>query len=134
MIVEKFSQNLINSGIFKLYVAIGFCATLIFFVLNSDIFSPLEMVFGAVFVTMILKGTSNVVFSFIMKHFSLDKRVDEFNHKYNEEKVSFLLNQFKSEDYIDEEEEVEKNLGEDISQEELAVNKEIEVSQEEKTA
>ncbi|OCL82944.1 hypothetical protein [Arcobacter porcinus] len=133
MIVEKFSQNLINSGIFKLYVAIGFCATLIFFVLNSDIFSPLEMVFGAVFVTMILKGASNVVFSFIMKHFTLDRRVDDFNQKYNEEKVSFLLNQFRSEDYIDEE-DVENNLSEDIPQEELAINKEIEVSQEEKTA
>ncbi len=45
MVVEKFSQGVVNSGIFRLYIATGFFATLIFFVINADLYTPLEMIF-----------------------------------------------------------------------------------------
>ena len=44
MVIEKFSQTVINSGIFRLYIATGFFATLIFFVLNAELFTPFEMI------------------------------------------------------------------------------------------
>lgn len=134
MVVERFSRNLINTGIFKLYVAIGFCATLIFFILNSDRFAPIEMVFGAVFVTVVLKGASNVIFSYIVKNFSLEQKVEDFNTKYSEEKISFLLNQFRSEDYIDED-ETDEVKDEILVNEEAPANEELkEEIEEDKTA
>ncbi len=91
MIIEKFSQNLINSGIFKLYIATGFFATVIFFVLNADLFTPLEMLFGIVGVTIILKGVTNMMLSMIILLFNLDKKKEEIDIKYHEDKIQAML-------------------------------------------
>ena len=93
MVVERFSQNLINTGIFKIYIAIGFFATIIFFTFNSELFSPLQMLFGAILVTVTLKGFSNLMLSFIVNNFSLDQKRMEFDNRYNEDKINLLLNQ-----------------------------------------
>lgn len=66
MVIERFSQNLINSGIFKIYIATGFFTTLIFFVVNSELFSPIEMILGSILITIILKGLSNLMLSFMV--------------------------------------------------------------------
>lgn len=91
MVVEKFSQNVINSGIFRLYIATGFFATLIFFVVNADLYTPLEMIFGIIGVTVILKGVSNMMLSLIILLFNLDNKREELDFKYNEEKIDAML-------------------------------------------
>jgi len=91
MVVERFSQNVINSGIFRLYIATGFFATLIFFVINADLYTPLEMIFGIIGVTIILKGVSNMMLSLIILLFNLDNKRDELNFKYNEEKIDAMI-------------------------------------------
>lgn len=91
MVVEKFSQNVINSGIFRLYIAIGFFATLIFFVINADLFTPLEMIFGIIGVTIVLKGVSNMMLSLIILLFNLDNKRAELDFKYNEEKINAMM-------------------------------------------
>lgn len=91
MVVEKFSQNVINTGIFRLYIATGFFATLIFFVVNADLFTPLEMLFGIVGVTIVLKGVSNMMLSLIILLFSLDNKKEELDFKYNSEKIDAML-------------------------------------------
>ena len=91
MVVEKFSQSVINSGIFRLYIATGFFATLIFFVVNADLYTPIEMIFGIVGVTIVLKGVSNMMLSLIILLFNLDSKRDELNFKYNEEKIDAML-------------------------------------------
>lgn len=93
MLIERFSQNLINSGVFKIYIAIGFFATLIFFVVNSELFSPIEMILGSILITIILKGLSNLMLSLMVSSFSLENKKAEFDFKYNEEKINILLNQ-----------------------------------------
>ncbi len=93
MIVEKFSQNVINSGIFRLYIGTGFFATLIFFVVNADLYTPLEMIFGIIGVTIILKGVSNMMLSLVILLFSLDNKREEFDFKYNEEKINAMMNE-----------------------------------------
>ena len=98
MVVERFSQNLINTGIFKIYIAIGFFATIIFFTFNSELFSPLQMLFGAILVTVTLKGFSNLMLSFIVNNFSLDQKRMEFDNRYNEDKINLLLNQLATKD------------------------------------
>ena len=93
MVVERFSQNVINSGIFRLYTATGFFATVIFFVVNAQLFSPMEMILGIIGVTIILKGITNVMLSLIITLFNLDKKKEEFNFKYNEDKIEAMLNE-----------------------------------------
>lgn len=116
MVVEKFSQDFINTGIFKLYTAVGFFATVIFFVLNTELFSPLQMLFGAVLTTVFLKACSNLVLSFVVRNFSLDKRRLEFDDKYNEEKISLMLNQLSTEE-INKQNEIKINEEENKKEE-----------------
>lgn len=113
MVVERFSQNLINTGIFKIYIAIGFFATIIFFTFNSELFSPLQMLFGAILVTVTLKGFSNLMLSFIVNNFSLDQKRMDFDNRYNEDKISLLLNQLATKDLREDKE------NEELSDEEL---------------
>lgn len=93
MVVEKFSQSIINSGLFRLYIATGFFATLIFFVVNADLFTPLEMLFGIVGVTVALKGVSNMMLSLVILLFNLDNKREELDFKYNEEKINAMMNE-----------------------------------------
>lgn len=107
MVVERFSQNMINSGIFKLYIATGFFATLIFFVLNAELFTPMEIIFGVVAITTILRGISNLMLSFIISLFSFDKKRQELDFKYNEEKINSALNELSVKDVIENEKKEE---------------------------
>lgn len=104
MVVERFSQDVINSGIFRLYIATGFFATLIFFVVNADFFTPLEMLFGIMGVTIILKGLSNMMLSMIISFFSLDNKKQELDFKYNEEKIEAMLSELNVQDIVASEE------------------------------
>jgi phosphotransferase system glucose/maltose/N-acetylglucosamine-specific IIC component len=91
LVVERFSQSVINSGIFRLYTATGFFATLIFFVLNSDLYTPLEMTFWVVAVTVCLKGISNMMLSMIILMFNLENKQAEMDFKYNADKIESML-------------------------------------------
>ena len=106
MIIERFSQNVINSGVFKFYIATGFFATLIFFVLNAELFTPFEMILGTILITIVLKGMSNLMLSLIISLFSLDNKRSEFDFKYNEEKIQVMLNELSVKEVMD----VNKNL------------------------
>ena len=93
MVVERFSQSVINSGIFRLFIASGFFATVIFFVINAELFTPLEMIFGIMGVTIILKGIANLMLSLIISFFSLENKRNELDFKYNEEKIESMLSE-----------------------------------------
>ena len=107
MIIERFSQTVINSGVFRLYIAAGFFATLIFFTVNADFFTPMEMILGIILVTVVLKGISNMMLSLIISLFSLDNKRNEFDFKYNKEKIQVMLDELSVKDIIDTN---EKNL------------------------
>ncbi len=98
MVVENFSQNVINSGIFRLYIATGFFAISIFFVINADLYTPLEMIFGIIGVTVILKGVSNMMLSLIILLYSLDNKRAELDFKYNEEKIEAMMSELSMQD------------------------------------
>ena len=91
MVVEKFSQGIINSGVLRLFIATGFFATIIFFVINADLFTPIEMLFGIVGVTIILKGVANIMLSLMIVLFSLDNKKEELEFKHNSDKIDALL-------------------------------------------
>lgn len=106
MIIERFSQTVINSGIFRIYIATGFFATLIFFVINAELFTPFEMILGTMLITIVLKGMSNIMLSLIISLFNLDNKRNEFDFKYNEEKIQVMLNELSVKEVMD----VNKNL------------------------
>ncbi len=93
MVVENFSQRILGSGLFRLYIAAGFFGSLIFFVLNANTFTPLEMAIGIIFITIGLKGLANLMFSLIVLFFDLDKAKEELDFKYNNEKINSLLSE-----------------------------------------
>ena len=101
MVIERFSQNLMNSGLFKTYIATGFFATLLFFLFNSELFTPIEMLVGIIFITLLLKGLSNIMISLIISLFSLENKRKEFEFKYNEEKINAMLNELVVKDIMD---------------------------------
>ncbi|TLS98951.1 hypothetical protein [Aliarcobacter cibarius] len=101
MVIERFSQNLMNSGLFKTYIATGFFATLLFFLFNSELFTPIEMLVGIIFITLLLKGLSNIMISLIISLFSLENKRKEFDLKYNEDKINAMLNELVVKDIID---------------------------------
>lgn len=109
MVVERFSQNVVNSGLFRLYIATGFFATLIFFTLNADLFTPFEMLIGIMGVTVALKGISNMMLSMIIAFFSLDSKKAELDFKYNEEKIDAMLSELNVQDIIAEEEKAKNS-------------------------
>ena len=94
-------RNQQNSGVFRLYIAAGFFATLIFFTVNADFFTPMEMILGIILVTVTLKGVSNLMLSLIISLFSLENKRNEFDFKYNEEKIQVMLNELSVKDVID---------------------------------
>ena len=95
MIIERFTQNMINSGLFRLYIASGFFATSVFFVINAELFSPLEMILGVIGVTIALKGITNLMLSMIILLFSLDNKKSEMDFNYQSERIDSLLNELK---------------------------------------
>ena len=101
MVIERFSQTVINSGVFRFYIATGFFATLIFFIINADLFTPMEMILGIILITIVLKGVSNMMLSLIISLFNLENKRDEFNFKYNEEKIQLMLNELTVKDISD---------------------------------
>ena len=101
MVVERFSKSLVNSGIFRIYIATGFFATVIFFVLNSEVFTAMEMIFGIVGITIALKGLSNLMFSMVISLFSLENKKEEFDFKYNKEHIDSMLNELTVNDAIE---------------------------------
>ena len=95
VIVERFTQNMINSGLFRLYIASGFFATSVFFVINAELFSPLEMILGVIGVTIALKGITNLMLSMIILLFSLDNKKSELEFNYQSERIDSLLSELK---------------------------------------
>ncbi len=93
MVIENFSRNVMGSGVFNTYIATGFFATLIFFIFNSHLFTPMEMMFGTIIVTIALKGVSNMMFSLLVLLFNLQGLDDEQQYKIAEERLDLLTHE-----------------------------------------
>lgn len=93
MIIERFSKTVIASGIFRIYVAIGFFGTSLFFIFNVHLFTPMEMVLGVIFTTIFLKTMSNVMLSLLILLFNLDNKKAELDFKYHTQKIDELMSE-----------------------------------------
>ena len=93
MIIEDFSYRLISSKMMNTYVATAFFATLVFFVLNANSYTPLEMIMGVVFVTIAFKGVSNMMLSLVILLFNLENKEHALEFERTSAKVNGLLNE-----------------------------------------
>ena len=93
MIVENFSHKLLKSNIRSVYVATSFFATLIFFVINANAYTPIEMLTGVILVTVAFKGLSNLMISLVILLFNLDKKAKQVELEETADKINNLLNE-----------------------------------------
>jgi len=91
MITEAFSKKIVTSGLLDTYVATSFFATLIFFVLNSNIYTPLEMIFGVVLVTIAFRSVANVMLSMTISLVNLDNEQDAIDFEKSSSKLESLV-------------------------------------------
>lgn len=92
MIIEKFSKKMVESGILDTYVAAVFFSSVIFFVINSALFTPIEMMFGIVCSTIIFKGVANIMLSMTISLVNLDNQQDQVEFKKSSDDLDSLVN------------------------------------------
>ena len=92
MVVEKFSRKILESRILDTYVAAVFFSSVIFFVLNSSSFTPIEMMFGIVCTTIMFKGIANIMLSMTISLVSLDNQHDLNDFKKSSDDLEALVN------------------------------------------
>ncbi len=92
MKTEEFSQRLLQSRVFDTYVAAVFFATVIFFVLNASFYTPIEMIFGIVFITVFFKGLANLMISMTISLFNLSNEQDKLDFEKSSTKLESLIN------------------------------------------
>lgn len=92
MVVETFTKRLLNSGIFEAYTAAVFFGTTIFFVINSNHYTPLEMIFWIVMATIIFKGIANIMLSMTISLVSLNNQQDKVEFEKSSTKLESLVN------------------------------------------
>lgn len=92
MQVNKFSKHITRSRILKTYVAVAFFSTLIFFVLNADRFTPIEMIFYIILATITFKGLSNLMLSMVIALIPLSNEQDSIEFEKASTKLESLVN------------------------------------------
>ena len=93
MVIQNFSKKMIKSKIFDTYVAAVFFATLIFFVLNMNSFTPIEILAGVMLVTIAFKGIANIMFSMTISFVNFDNLSNAVDFEKSANEVETLVNE-----------------------------------------
>ena len=95
MYVEKFASGVLKSGVLDTYVAASFFGTVIFFVLNIHLYTPMEILLWTFIVTIGAKGLANLMLGLIIALYDL-KQIEEKNKfERDSEKIDQLIAQLK---------------------------------------
>jgi len=92
MRTEDFTKWILKTKVFDIYVATVFFATSIFFVINSTFYTPLEIIFTIVFVTVLFKGLANVMISMVISLINLSNEQDRVEFEKASDKLDSLVN------------------------------------------
>ena len=90
--VERFTKRILATGIFDTYVAAAFFASLIFFVINANAYTPLEIMAGVVLSTIVFKGISNIMFGLSVALLALDNEKDKIEFEKSANRLESLVN------------------------------------------
>lgn len=94
MVVQRFSHGVVTSGLLRFYTAGGFFVSLIFFVVNASLFTPLEILTWVIVSTIAFKGISNVMLSLIILLFSLENKKSEIDFEKTSAEIDAMLAEF----------------------------------------
>lgn len=92
MLVEDFSRRVLQSKLIDTYVATAFFGVVIFFVLNADLYTPVEMVFGVVFATIAFKGVAHMMLALVILLYSFDGKREATELGEVSSRINGLLN------------------------------------------
>jgi predicted histidine transporter YuiF (NhaC family) len=95
MIIARFSQRIVQSRMLDLYVATVFFSTTIFFILNSASYTPLEMMYSIVFVTIIAKGFANIMLAMLISLFKFDNEYEKLAFEKSAKEAELLAKELK---------------------------------------
>ena len=92
IVVENFTRRVLQSRILNIYVAMAFFATTIFFVLNPDNYTVLEVIFAVIIVTIAFKSFANLMFAMSVAFVNLDNTEDSIEFEKSSSKLDSLVN------------------------------------------
>jgi len=91
--VENFFFKIIKTKFIDFYVATAFFATVIFFILNISLYTPIEILMGIIIVTLIFKGLAHLIVSIILMFYDLNKIEQNLEYKKKLNKLETLVNE-----------------------------------------
>jgi hypothetical protein len=91
VVIQAFSKKFLSSRLLDTYVAASFFGTIIFFVLNSEYYTPFEIIFWVVFVTVAFKGFANIMFSLLISLVELNNEEDRLEFEKSSNKLESLV-------------------------------------------
>jgi hypothetical protein len=92
VLAEEFSSKVLKSKMIDLYVATAFFSVVIFFTLNSDIYTPFEMLFGVIFTTIAFKGLSYMMSAIIISLYDFGHKKESIEFGEVSSRINGLLN------------------------------------------
>ena len=95
MYVEKFASGVLKSGVLDTYVAITFFATVIFFIINIHLYTPMEILIWTFIITIGAKGIANLMLGLLIALYDLQQIKEKNNFEKESERIDQLLAQLK---------------------------------------
>jgi hypothetical protein len=95
MYIERFASGVLKSGVLDTYVAVSFFGTIIYFVLNVHLYTPMEILLWTFIVAIGAKGLANLMFGLIIAMFDLGQIEEKNKFEQESERIDQLLAQLK---------------------------------------
>jgi hypothetical protein len=92
VLVEEFSNKVLRSKVIDTYVATAFFAVVIFFTLNADIYTPIEMLFSVIFATVAFKGLAHMMIALIILLYDFEHKKESIELGEVSSRINGLLN------------------------------------------
>jgi hypothetical protein len=95
MYIEKFTRGVLRSRVLDTYVAASFFGTVIFFIVNIHLYTPMEVLMWTFVVTIGAKGLANLMLSLMISLFDLSQVEEKNNFEQESERINQLLSELK---------------------------------------
>ena len=95
MYIEKFTSGVLKSGVLDTYVAVTFFGTIIFFVLNIHLYTPMEILMWTFIITIGAKGLANLMLGLVIALYDLKQIEERNNFDRESDRIDQLLAQLK---------------------------------------
>jgi hypothetical protein len=95
MYVERFAGGVLKSRVLDTYVAASFFGTVIFFILNIHLYTPMEILIWTFIVAIGSKGLANLMLGLLISLYDLSQIEEKNNFDKESERIDQLIAQLK---------------------------------------